>query len=66
MFSRRFTNFVTTAVVAVALWLGGLAAATTASAETYQGGVVGTSHDGKAVAHWGGNHDGFASLRWHN
>jgi Spy/CpxP family protein refolding chaperone len=66
MKSSRFTTVVTTAVLAVAVWLGGLAAATTASAETYQGGVIGDSHGGKAVVHWGGNHDGSASLRWHN
>jgi Spy/CpxP family protein refolding chaperone len=66
MMHRRFTNFVTAAVLAIALWLGGLAAATTASAETYQRGVVGNAHDGKAVVHWGGNHDGSARLRWHN
>lgn len=66
MNTNRFTKFVAAGVAAVALWLGGLAAATTASGEAYQGGVIGTSHDGKAVAHWEGNHDGSASLRWHN
>jgi len=66
MSTNRFTKFIAGAVAMIALWLGGLAAATTASAETYQGGVVGSSHDGKAVVHWEGNHDGSASLRWHD
>ena len=66
MRTNRFTKFVTVAIATIAVWLGGLTAATTASAETYQGGVVGSSHDGHAVVHWGGNHDGFASLHWHN
>jgi hypothetical protein len=66
MSTNRFTKFVAAAIAAVAIWLGGLAGAPTASAATYQGGVVGNSQDGHAVVHWGGNHDRSASLRWHN
>lgn len=66
MSTNRFTKFVAAAIAMAGLFLGGLAAATTASAETYQAGVIGSSHDGHAAVHWGGNHDGFASLRWHN
>lgn len=66
MSTNRFTKFVAAATAAVALWLGGLTAATTASAETYQGVIVGSSHGGKAAVHWEGSHDGSASLHWHN
>jgi hypothetical protein len=66
MIAQRFTKFATAAVVAGALGLGGLAVAATASAETYQGGVIGGTNDGHATVHWQGGHSGSATLHWHN
>jgi len=74
MITNRFTDLArflagllaSAAVIAGALGLGSLAAATTASAESYQGGVVGDSHNGLAVAQWEGSHNGSARLHWHN
>jgi hypothetical protein len=66
MITTRFTKFATGAVVAAALGLGGLAAAATASAESYQGGVIGGPNGGHAGVHWQGSHNGHATLNWHN
>ncbi len=65
MFSSRATKFAATAVAATAIGLGGLAAAATASAETYQGGVVGGPAGGHATLHWQGVHPGHANVTWH-
>jgi hypothetical protein len=65
MFSSRVTKFATTAVAAAAIGVGGLAAAATASAETYQGGVIGGPGGGHATVHWQGIHPGEANLHWH-
>jgi hypothetical protein len=66
MITHRFTKFATGALVAAALGLGGIAAAATASAETYQGGVIGGPDGGKAVVQWQGSHNGSAHIHWHN
>lgn len=44
----------------------GLAAAATASPNTYQGGVIGGTNGGHATVHWQGSHNGSATLHWHN
>ena len=66
MIAQRFTKFAAAAVDAGALGLGGVAAAATASAETYQGGVIGGTNGGHAAVHWQGDRNGSATLRWHN
>jgi hypothetical protein len=64
MITHRFTKFATAATIAAALGLGGLAAAAGASAETYQGGVIGGPNGGHAGMHWQGSHNGFADADW--
>jgi hypothetical protein len=37
-----------------------------ASANTYQGGVIGGTNGGHTTVHWQGSHNGSATLHWHN
>jgi hypothetical protein len=49
MISTRFTKFATASLAAAAIGLGALATAATASAETYQGGVIGVHNGGHTI-----------------
>jgi hypothetical protein len=62
MMKERLTNF---AIAAAAVALFGLGAAATASAETYQGGVLGGPDGGHGTVHWQGTHPGSANAHWH-
>ena len=61
----RFTKFAAGSVAAAAIGLGALASAATASAETYQGGVIGGPNGGHGTVHWQGVHPGSANIHWH-
>jgi hypothetical protein len=65
MITTRFTKFATASLAAAAIGLGALATAATASAETYQGGVIGGPNGGHATLHWQGTHPGSANAHWH-
>jgi hypothetical protein len=65
MITNRFAKFAATSIAAAAIGLGALATAATASAETYQGGVIGGPNGGHATVHWQGVHPGSANIHWH-
>ncbi len=65
MFTTRFTKFAAASVAGAAITLGALATAASASAETYQGGVVGSPNGGHGTVHWQGTHPGSANIHWH-
>ena len=65
MITNRFAKFAATSLTAAAIGLGALAAAGTASAATYQGGVIGGPNGGTGVVHWQGSHPGSANVHWH-
>jgi hypothetical protein len=65
MFSTRFTKFAAASVAGAAITLGALATAGSASAETYQGGVISGPNGGHGTVHWQGVHPGSASANWH-
>lgn len=65
MITHRFTKFAAASLAATAIGLGALATAATASATTYQGGVIGGPNQGHATLHWQGTHPGSANIHWH-
>ncbi len=65
MFTTRFNKFATASITAAGIGLAALATAGSASAETYQGGVVGGPNGGHGTAHWQGTHPGSANVHSH-
>jgi hypothetical protein len=65
MITSRSAKFAAASVTAAAISLGALAVAATASAETYQGGVIGAPNGGHATLHWQGVHPGSGTIHWH-
>jgi hypothetical protein len=63
--TTRFTKFAAASVATDAISLGALATAATASAETYQGGVICGANGGHATLHWQGAHPGSVNVHWH-